>query len=148
MALVANISSIQLVFDIFMFCSSLSWKVCAELQILPFAKEWDENLMECELPVRQIRYIIILPLLQLSLAASRRLFPVGIYLLKVNNRNTRGRCEICSKLRIKTPERCHWRSSVVFIVNFEHISHLVLVTLNIQLPAGSKWILYFLDANE
>ena len=31
--------------------------------------------------------------------------PVGIYLLKVNNRNTRARCEICSKLTIKTPER-------------------------------------------
>ena len=26
----------------------------------------------------------------------------GIYLLKVNNRNTRARCEICSKLTIKT----------------------------------------------
>ena len=32
--------------------------------------------------------------------------PVGIYLLKVNNRNTRTRCEICSKLMMKTPERC------------------------------------------
>ena len=32
-------------------------------------------------------------------------FPAGIYLLKVNNRNTRLRCEICSKL-IKTPEQC------------------------------------------
>ena len=32
--------------------------------------------------------------------------PVGIYLLKVNNRNTRTRCEICSKLTIKKPERC------------------------------------------
>ena len=31
--------------------------------------------------------------------------PTGIYLLKVNNRNTRTRCEICSKLTIKTPER-------------------------------------------
>ena len=32
--------------------------------------------------------------------------PVGIYMLKVKNRNTRTRCEICSKLTIKTPERC------------------------------------------
>ena len=31
--------------------------------------------------------------------------PVGIYLLKVNNRNTRTSCEICSKLTIKKPER-------------------------------------------
>ena len=30
--------------------------------------------------------------------------PVGIYMFKVNNRNTRTRCEICSKLTIKTPE--------------------------------------------
>ena len=39
------------------------------------------------------------------------------------------------KLTIKTPERRQWRLSGVFIVNFEHISHLVLVfillTLNI-----------------
>ena len=29
-------------------------------------------------------------------------YPVKIYLVKVNNRNTRKRCEICSKLTIKT----------------------------------------------
>ena len=51
--------------------------------------------------------------------------PGGIYLLKVNNRNTRARCEICSKLTIKTLERRHWRRSGVFIVNFEHILHLL-----------------------
>ena len=37
----------------------------------------------------------------------------SIYLLKVNNRNTRTRCEICSKLTIKTPERCHWQKSLL-----------------------------------
>ena len=57
----------------------------------------------------------------------------GIYLLKVNNRNTRTRCEICSKLTINTPERRHWRRSGVFIVNFEHISHLVLLFLLLTL---------------
>ena len=31
--------------------------------------------------------------------------PAGFYLLKVNNRNTWTRCEICSKLTIKTTER-------------------------------------------
>ena len=55
--------------------------------------------------------------------------PVGIYLLKVNNRTTRPSCEICSKLTIKITERRHWRRSGVFIVNFEHISQLVLVFL-------------------
>ena len=32
-------------------------------------------------------------------------YPAGIYLLKVNNGNTRTRCEICLKLIIKIPER-------------------------------------------
>ena len=44
-----------------------------------------------------------------------------IYLLKVNNRNTRTRCEICWKLTIKLPERRQWRRSGIFIVNFEHV---------------------------
>ena len=47
-------------------------------------------------------------------------FPAGIYLVKVNYRNTR-KCEICSKLTIKTLERPQWRRSGAFIVNFEHI---------------------------
>ena len=55
---------------------------------------------------------------------------VGIYMFKVNNRNTRSKmCEICSKLTIKTPEQRHWRRSGVSIVNFEHISYLVLLFL-------------------
>ena len=49
-------------------------------------------------------------------------------LFRANNRNIRERCEICSKL-IKILERRHWRRSGVFIVNFEHISHLFLVFL-------------------
>ena len=55
--------------------------------------------------------------------------PVNIYLFKVNNRNTTKRCEICWKLTMKTPEWHQWRRSGVFIVNFEHISHLFLVFL-------------------
>ena len=49
-------------------------------------------------------------------------FPASIYLLKVNNRKNRTRCEICSKLTIKTPERRQWGRSGVFIVNFEQAS--------------------------
>ena len=37
------------------------------------------------------------------------------YMFKVNNRNTRARCEIWSKLTIKTPERHNWCRSGVFI---------------------------------
>ena len=33
-------------------------------------------------------------------------------------------CEICLKLTTKTPKRRQWRRFGLFIVNFEHISHL------------------------
>ena len=76
------------------------------------------------------------PIFQHASIYHKRHIPVGIYLLKVNNRDTRTRCEMCSKLTIKTPEH---------IVNLEHISHLfllfLLLTLNIlllTLPAGIK----------
>ena len=55
--------------------------------------------------------------------------PLGNYLFKIINRNTRARCEICSKFMIKTPERQHCSRSGVFTVNFEHISQFVLVFL-------------------
>ena len=50
--------------------------------------------------------------------------PAGIYLLKVNNRNTRARCEACSKLTIKIPERRHWlnRLAIWSSNDFLHIS--------------------------
>ena len=47
-----------------------------------------------------------------------------IYLSKVNNGGTRGRCEIYSKTTLKTPEQ---HRSGVLIVNFEEISHIILV---------------------
>ena len=62
-------------------------------------------------------------------------------MFKVNNRIIRTRCEICSKLTIRTPERRQWGFSGVFIINFERISHLVpvflLLTLSRQMPAGN-----------
>ena len=33
------------------------------------------------------------------------IYPVGNFMFKINNKNTRARCEICSKLTVKTPER-------------------------------------------
>ena len=69
-----------------------------------------------------------------------RAIAVGIYLLKVNNRNTRKRWEMCSKLTIKIPERRQWRRSRIIFINFKHISDLVLVflllTLGRYMPAG------------
>ena len=66
-------------------------------------------------------------------------WPAGIYLFKVNNSITWTRCEISSKLTIKLPERRYCRLSCVFIVNFKHISHLLMflmLTLKMQLRAG------------
>ena len=39
---------------------------------------------------------------------------VNMYLLKVNNRNTRKRCKICSKLTTKTPEKRHRHTFTYF----------------------------------
>ena len=63
--------------------------------------------------------------------------PAGNDMFKINNRNTRTRCKICSKLTIKTPQRRQWRRSGVFFVNFEHISHLVSVFLE-QVNVGCR----------
>ena len=57
----------------------------------------------------------------------------NIYLFKVSNRNTRKSCEIYTTLTIKTPERGQLYRSGVFIVNFEHISHLFLLFLLLTL---------------
>ena len=75
------------------------------------------------------------------------IFPANNYLFKVNNREARKKCEICSEVTIKTPEWRHWRHSGVFIVNFEHISYLFLVflllTWNKQMLAGVLPVIIF-----
>ena len=58
---------------------------------------------------------------------------VSNQMLKVNNRNTRARCEIWSNLTIKTSKRRQSCRSCVIIVNFEHILHLVLEFLLLTL---------------
>ena len=58
-------------------------------------------------------------------------FPVNIYLLKVNNKNTKKRCEKYSNLTIKAPEKTHWCCSSVFIANIFHFFLVfLLLTLN------------------
>ena len=65
-----------------------------------------------------------------------------IYLFKVHIGNARAMCETCSKLTIKTLGRRNWRRFNVFIVNFEQISHIVLVfsmlTLNKKMSTCIK----------
>ena len=68
-------------------------------------------------------------------------YAAGKYMFKVNNRNTIARCEICSRLKIRKPERRHCRRSGVFIVNFGHIARLALVFLLSTLHSLLKlWI--------
>ena len=67
------------------------------------------------------------------------------YLFKVNNRNSRTRCEICLKLMIKTRERRHsryycYKSVSVFIANFGHIWHIYLVLLLLLWPKNVIWV--------
>ena len=72
------------------------------------------------------------------------IYPAGNYMFKVNNRNSRTMCELCSKLTIKIPERRHDVVLVSLLITLKHISHLVLVfilnivhiTLNVQLSAA------------
>ena len=44
--------------------------------------------------------------------------------LKLTVETLEQKCEICSKLTIKTPKQRHWHRFGVFVVNFEHISYL------------------------
>ena len=79
-------------------------------------------------------------------------YPAGIYLLKVNNRNTRTRYEICSKLAIKTPKRrrCHRRmNNQIYIsqLSTSLISYKVIFDFkNIVVRLSSKFILMFFDS--
>ena len=61
--------------------------------------------------------------LKLVLLVCHSQSPANIYLFKGNERNTGNRCEICSKLTIKTP----------VTVSVEHISHLFIVFLLLAL---------------
>ena len=72
--------------------------------------------------------------------------PANNYIFKFSNRNFRKRCEMRSKLRLKTPERRHWHPSHVFIVNFEHFFFMFLLfllfILGMYLFAGNIYFLF------
>ena len=50
------------------------------------------------LEIINLSYIIIMITFFVKWLINGKVFAAGIYLLKVNNRNTRTKCEICSKL--------------------------------------------------
>ena len=59
------------------------------------------SLLDIKQTIKNVAYTTFkyLEWARLSINCEKRHNPIGIYLLKVNNRNTRARCEICSKLR-------------------------------------------------
>ena len=85
-------------------------------------EQWNEALLLIFFTWKSYRYDHIwLGLVMIYLTAN-------IY-FKINNKNTRKKCKICSELTMRTPECRQGRHSGIFIVNFEHISHLFLVFL-------------------
>ena len=71
------------------------------------------------------------------------------HLFEVNKTNTRNECELRPKLTIKKHKGRCWCRSVVFIVNFGHISQLFLIFLLLTLKrylfaGGANWNSIFL----
>ena len=89
-----------------------------------------------------INSLILVPSVEIELCSSN---PVGIYMLKFNNRNTRARCAICSKLTIKIPGTCFTPCSSVSVVNFELVNadweknKSLINMLNKNWPSTDLW---------
>ena len=66
-------------------------------------------------------------------ASLQKQLPNNHLLDQSQQNNTARRCETCSKLTIKAPKQRQLPRSRVFIVNFEHISHLFLAFLSMTL---------------
>ena len=62
-------------------------------------------------------------------------YPAGNYMFQVNNRNTRAQCEICCKLTIKTPERCHnfEQDIALWVTNFLNLCLPINIPLSVVL---------------
>ena len=67
---------------------------------------------------------------QNHLVFSQQNLPAGNYMFKVNNRNTRRRCKICSK----------FSRSGAFIINFKHFSHNIFIVNFEQVNAGIRML--------
>ena len=74
-----------------------------------------------------------------SYILSQHFYPAGDYMFKVNFRNTRAICEICSKLKIKTSKWCalFWCLYCYFWTYFTYCSSVSIVDFE-QINAG--WV--------
>ena len=70
---------------------------------------------------------------------TRTTIAASIYLFKVNNRDTRKRREICSKLTIKTSKRHHWRHYCQLWTYFTSFSSVSIVDFHCR-QVNVGWI--------
>ena len=94
----------------------------------------------------------------LCLRETKHRHPASMYLFKVNIRNTRKRCDICSKLTIKPPERRYYlwtgkclmgNSFIIYKALMKSFWNYVLFSLKNQLFSHEKyWINKFVAAWE
>ena len=71
---------------------------------------------------------------------------VRLAIVSINNRNTRTRWEICSKLTVKRPEQHQWRrSGGVFIVNLTYFKPCSSVSIAIFEQVNAGWVLGFVS---
>ena len=73
------------------------------------------------------------------------MYPAGNYMFKVNNRNTRKRCEICSKLTIKIPERRSFWKIIHFSVNLLNVTLKSRITKFACFNYGTTFLIFFLS---
>ena len=96
----------------------------------PFKRQKTIGFLKVQIQNTDLKWVNLL-FLKLS-------FPAAIYQLKVNNRNNRTRCDT-TRTTLKTS-----RSGNVFIVNFTHVSNLVLVVSIVNFGhVIAGWVEYF-----
>ena len=107
--------------DVYINCAVLANYTIFTLDRIGFVWVWKSH--RIMLSTQNCVLILILDSNHNATISKAIRYTISNYLLKVNNKNIRTRCEICSKLTI-----------------FEHVSHFVLVflllTLNMQLIAS------------
>ena len=99
-ATVYSLNNVQQMYVPFDFALESEILNCS-IWILPRETRETKDAMKCILGFLYQNFLY-------SLTQKATSFPAGIYQLKVNNRNTRARYDICSNLTIKTPKRYQW----------------------------------------
>ena len=115
-------------------CATSNCDVCC----VKCQSDWKQNCLLNPLPSLVLYFTVF----QVRIIKSSECNPFSakIFLVQSPQWNTRRKCEICSKLTIKTPEQRHWRCSGVLNVNFEHVSHLFLMFLLYNFCPGNIYL--------